>query len=137
MAKIPAGVGPQYPQVVVLFGATGDLARRKLLPGLFHLANSGFIPGCRIIGVSLEDLNAEGFARWTREALKEFSTRKVTDGGLGRLRREPGLRADGRGRDRPQGGRRGAEKAFGGREPPAALPERPAERRPVRGADAG
>jgi len=35
VAKIPPGVGPQYPQVVVLVGATGDLARRKLLPGLF------------------------------------------------------------------------------------------------------
>lgn len=35
MAKIPAGVGPKYPHVVVIVGATGDLARRKLLPGLF------------------------------------------------------------------------------------------------------
>jgi len=51
VAKIPPGVGPQNPQVVVLVGATGDLARRKLLPGLFHLTSSGFIPGCRIIGL--------------------------------------------------------------------------------------
>ena len=51
MRKIPRGVGPGYPQVVVLVGATGDLSRRKLLPGLFHLATAGFIPGCRIIGV--------------------------------------------------------------------------------------
>ena len=28
-------------QVIVLFGATGDLARRKLLPGMFHLAQAG------------------------------------------------------------------------------------------------
>jgi len=54
VAKIPPGVGPRFPQVVVLVGATGDLARRKLLPGLFHLSNAGFIPGCRIIGVSLD-----------------------------------------------------------------------------------
>src|ERR1700733_6492172 len=77
MAKIPPGVGPQYPQVVVLIGATGDLARRKLLPGLFHLASSGFIPGCRIIGVSLEDLDADGFRKLARDALTEFSTRKI------------------------------------------------------------
>ena len=38
MAKIPPGVGPRFPQVVVLFGATGDLARRKLLPGYFDTA---------------------------------------------------------------------------------------------------
>jgi glucose-6-phosphate 1-dehydrogenase len=40
--KIPAGVGPRFPQVVVLVGATGDLSRRKLLPGLFHLASSAY-----------------------------------------------------------------------------------------------
>jgi glucose-6-phosphate 1-dehydrogenase len=79
VARIPPGVGPQYPQVVVLVGATGDLARRKLLPGLFHLSSSGFIPGCRIIGVSLDDLDTEGFRKIAREALTEFSTRKVAD----------------------------------------------------------
>ena len=57
-AKNASKVGPRYPQVVVLVGATGDLSRRKLLPGLFHLCRAGFIPGCRIIGVSLDDLDA-------------------------------------------------------------------------------
>jgi glucose-6-phosphate 1-dehydrogenase len=37
--------------VIVLFGATGDLAKRKLLPGLFHLARAGLLPdGYRIVG---------------------------------------------------------------------------------------
>jgi len=31
--------------VIVLFGAGGDLARRKLLPGLFHLETAGLMPG--------------------------------------------------------------------------------------------
>jgi glucose-6-phosphate 1-dehydrogenase len=79
VAKIPAGVGPKFPQVVVLVGATGDLSRRKLLPGLFHLSRSGFIPGCRIIGVSLDDFDADGFRRAARAAVDEFSTRKVTE----------------------------------------------------------
>ena len=79
MAKIPPGVGPRFPQVVVLFGATGDLARRKLLPGLFHLSSAGFIPGCRIIGVSLDDIDVEGFRASARSALDEFSSRKVPD----------------------------------------------------------
>src|SRR5882672_6264017 len=77
--KSQGRVGPRYPHLVVLVGATGDLARRKLLPGLFHLANSGFIPDCRIIGVSLDDLDAEGFRKVARGALDEFSTRKVKD----------------------------------------------------------
>ena len=79
MAKSPAGVGPQYPQVVVLFGATGDLARRKLLPGLFHLASAGFIPGCRVIGVSLDEIDADQFRATARGALDEFGARKIVD----------------------------------------------------------
>ena len=93
MAKITPGVGPRFPQVVVLFGATGDLARRKLLPGLYHLSSAGFIPGCRIIGVSLDDIDVEGFRVAARAALDEFSSRKVTDGRLGQLCAKPGLRA--------------------------------------------
>jgi len=79
VAKIPPGVGPRHPQVVVLFGATGDLARRKLLPGLYHLATAGFIPGCRIIGVSLDDIDADGFRQVARGALDEFFARKVNE----------------------------------------------------------
>jgi glucose-6-phosphate 1-dehydrogenase len=72
-------VGPRYPQLVVLFGATGDLAKRKLLPGLFHLASSGFIPGYRIIGVSLDELTSEGFRELARAAVAEFAQRPVDD----------------------------------------------------------
>ena len=71
MAKIPAGVGPKLPQIVVLFGATGDLAHKKLLPGLFHLVSAGFISKCRIIGVSLDAIDAEGFRALAREAVFE------------------------------------------------------------------
>ena len=60
-------------------GATGDLSRRKLLPGLFYLSSAGFIPGCRIIGVSLDQIDADGFRKIAREALDQFSTRKVKD----------------------------------------------------------
>ena len=77
MSKVPPGVGPKHSQVLVLVGATGDLSQRKLLPGLFHLSRGGFIPGCRIIGVSLDNLDAAGFRTLAREALNQFSTRPV------------------------------------------------------------
>ena len=64
---------------MILVGCTGDLARRKLLPGLFHLSTVGFIPGCRIVGVSLDDLDVDGFRRLARAALDEFSSRKITE----------------------------------------------------------
>ena len=39
--------------IIVLFGGLGDLARRKLLPGLFHLDRAGLMPaGYKIIGTS-------------------------------------------------------------------------------------
>jgi len=79
VAKVPSGVGPRFPQVVVLVGATGDLARRKLIPGLLHLSVAGFIPGLRLIGVSLDNIDAAGFRAIARAAHDEFSVRKVTD----------------------------------------------------------
>ncbi len=78
MAKIATDVGPKYPQVVVLVGATGDLAKRKLIPGLYHLYTSGFIPDCRIIGVSLDDMSADDFRQVCRGSLDEFSSREIT-----------------------------------------------------------
>jgi glucose-6-phosphate 1-dehydrogenase len=77
--KSSSRVGPGYPLVVVLFGATGDLAKRKLLPGLFHLSRAGFIPGCRIVGVSLDEIDLDAFRKIARGALDEFSTRKMTE----------------------------------------------------------
>ena len=71
MAKIPAGVGPKLPQIVVLFGATGDLAHKKLLPGLFHCRPPASLPKCRIIGVSLDPIDAEGFRALARDAVFE------------------------------------------------------------------
>ncbi|MGZ4251332.1 MAG: glucose-6-phosphate dehydrogenase [Solirubrobacteraceae bacterium] len=48
-----AGVSVPDDHVIVLFGALGDLARRKLLPGLFHLDCAGLMPGhYQIIGTS-------------------------------------------------------------------------------------
>jgi glucose-6-phosphate 1-dehydrogenase len=79
MAKPASGVGPRFPQVVVLIGATGDLARRKLLPGLAHLASAGFIPACRVIGVSLDELDADGFRAAARAAVTELGTREYSD----------------------------------------------------------
>ena len=46
----------EQPHVVVLFGATGDLSRRKLLPGLLHLFEAGLLRDCRIVGTSLDEV---------------------------------------------------------------------------------
>jgi glucose-6-phosphate 1-dehydrogenase len=66
------------PHVVVLFGATGDLARRKLLPGLSLLSESTLAPELRIVATSLDDLDDGGFREFARAALGEFGSGKVT-----------------------------------------------------------
>src|SRR5437868_13350505 len=72
-------IAPLRPHVIVLCGATGDLARRKLLPGLFHLAQAGLLPECRIIGTSLDELDDNGFRAFARRALAESARGGVSD----------------------------------------------------------
>jgi glucose-6-phosphate 1-dehydrogenase len=57
-------------QVIVLFGATGDLARRKLLPGIFHLFEAGLMPErFALIGAARSDLTDAEFVELAREAV--------------------------------------------------------------------
>jgi len=66
--------------VIVLFGATGDLARRKLLPGLFHLARAGLLPErFRIVGTSRRSLSDDEFRAAARAAVEEFGRHEATD----------------------------------------------------------
>jgi glucose-6-phosphate 1-dehydrogenase len=60
------------PHVIVLFGATGDLAKRKLLPGLAHLAASALTPDIRVIGTSLEEIDDDAFRKIAQEAIDEY-----------------------------------------------------------------
>jgi glucose-6-phosphate 1-dehydrogenase len=66
--------------VIVLFGATGDLAKRKLLPGLFHLATAGLLPQrYRIVGTARSrGLSDAGFKQLAHAAVEEFGSTKPT-----------------------------------------------------------
>lgn len=56
----------------VIFGATGDLSRRKLLPALFSLYRKGYLPkSFQIIGLSKENLSTEGFRAFAATILKQ------------------------------------------------------------------
>jgi glucose-6-phosphate 1-dehydrogenase len=67
------------PHVIVLFGATGDLAKRKLIPGLAYLDQSDLAPDIQLIGTSLEELTVDEFRELARNAVEEFGTHKLTD----------------------------------------------------------
>ena len=57
---------------LVVFGATGDLSQRKLLPALFHRDLQGQIPpGSRIIGCSRRALTNEAFIAFARQAIED------------------------------------------------------------------
>ena len=68
-----ARVVPVEPFDLVVFGATGDLARRKLIPALYHRLHDGQMPdGARIIGAARSDMDADGFRHLADAALSEF-----------------------------------------------------------------
>ena len=69
---------PLAPHVIVLFGATGDLAKRKLLPGLTYLALSSLTPDIQIVGTSLDDMDDDEFRKFAHEAVMKFGTRPLT-----------------------------------------------------------
>ncbi|MCV2870098.1 glucose-6-phosphate dehydrogenase [Defluviimonas sp. WL0002] len=58
---------------LVVFGGTGDLARRKILPGLYRRFVAGQMPeDARIIGAARGDMDDEAFRSLVREAIEEF-----------------------------------------------------------------
>jgi glucose-6-phosphate 1-dehydrogenase len=67
------------PHVVVLFGATGDLARRKLIPGLAYLDQSELAPHIEIVATSLEDISTEDFLEIAKNSIDDFGTHKLTE----------------------------------------------------------
>src|SRR5512137_1982147 len=65
---------------LVLFGAMGDLARRKLVPSLYQLDKAGLIaPETTIVGVSRRDLTDEAFVAQARQSLETFMNEPIDD----------------------------------------------------------
>jgi glucose-6-phosphate 1-dehydrogenase len=64
--------------VIVLYGATGDLARRKIVPGLFHLSSVGLMPQrYRIVGVSRGSLSDDEMRATALLSLQMFGPKRV------------------------------------------------------------
>ncbi|QFT92388.1 Glucose-6-phosphate 1-dehydrogenase [Roseovarius sp. THAF9] len=72
---------PVDPFDLVIFGATGDLARRKIIPGLFHRFVVGQMPPeARIIGAARTETTYEAFIQLIRDSLEEFAPKAAEQG---------------------------------------------------------
>ena len=68
---------PVRSTALVIFGATGDLAHRKLLPALYNLAHEGALPErFELVGVARRDQEHDDFREMARESIERFSRRR-------------------------------------------------------------
>ncbi len=68
------------PCVMVIFGASGDLTKRLLMPALYNLACDGLLPKrFALVGVAIDALTTEQFREKMSTDIREFSTRKQFD----------------------------------------------------------
>src|SRR5439155_17011471 len=82
---------PVHPTALVIFGGTGDLAHRKLLPALYNLAHDGALPErFELIGVARREQGHEDFKQIAAESIERFSRTRpdpaVRDGLLENIR---------------------------------------------------
>ena len=86
---------PIHPTTMVIFGGTGDLAHRKLLPAIYNLAHEGALPErFNLIAVSRSDIPHGDYQQMARESIEKHSRRKpdpqVLDKLLENVRYVPG-----------------------------------------------
>src|SRR5918912_2128136 len=68
------------PCAVVIFGASGDLTKRKLLPALYRLVQQRLLPAeFAIVGLARTEMTTEEFRARMREAVEQFSEEKSVD----------------------------------------------------------
>jgi len=81
---------PAPPNVMIIFGAGGDLTRRKLIPALFHLSAAGLLPeGFAMLGLDRLDLDDQAFreriAGQVEDSLGAAFDRRVWEGLVSRI----------------------------------------------------
>lgn len=73
-----SGASRPDPCILVIFGASGDLTKRLLMPALYHLAASGLLlDAFAVVGVARADMSRENFVHSLSEALDNFAVDKV------------------------------------------------------------
>jgi glucose-6-phosphate 1-dehydrogenase len=79
---------PVHPTNLAIFGATGDLSKRKLLPAIYNLAHEGALPErFNLLGIARSEMSDEQFREMAARAVREFSRREPDDDVLQELLR--------------------------------------------------
>src|SRR5512140_442203 len=77
-ADLTTAVRQTGPCIMVIFGASGDLTARKLMPALYNLAKSGMLSQeFAIVGVARNDMTNEQFRQAMSDNLQSFATDKI------------------------------------------------------------
>jgi glucose-6-phosphate 1-dehydrogenase len=77
---------PIHPTTLVIFGGTGDLCRRKLLPAIYNLAHEGSLPErFNLIAVARREQEHDDFRQLARESITQFSRQEPNEDVLERL----------------------------------------------------
>ena len=77
---------PVHPTTMVIFGGTGDLAHRKLLPAIYNLAHEGALPErFNLIAVSRSEMSDDEFRDGARDSIKQYSRREPDEQVLEKL----------------------------------------------------
>src|SRR3954469_23581547 len=62
------------PSAIVIFGVTGDLSRKKLMPAIYDLANRGLLPpGFALVGFARRDWGNEDFAKVVHDSVRQYA----------------------------------------------------------------
>ena len=118
---------PVHPTTLVIFGGTGDLAHRKLLPAIYNLAHEGALPErFNLIAVSRSEMSDDEYRGTMRDSIKEHSRREpdpqVLEKLLEQVRYVPGTFDDDAVFDRLEGELGEVRRGGGDRVQPDLLP---------------
>src|SRR5690349_14743758 len=79
LASAPTKGRTADPCVMVIFGASGDLTRRKLIPALYNLARAQLLSqNFAVVGIARSPMSSEDYRKRVTEDMKQFATGEVT-----------------------------------------------------------
>jgi glucose-6-phosphate 1-dehydrogenase len=72
-------MSPDSSVSLVIFGGSGDLAHRKLLPALYNLYVDGLLPPIAVVGVGRSEMSDDKYREFARDGISHFSRRPIDD----------------------------------------------------------